>query len=119
MSFLVKGLKDMMTGEESPEYALHGLNREEDGSLTYIKSYMNSDDEIKVNAGNSPYGGLSSLQQKDNSTPVDGELIQQFRFDEKELYYYINSDGYLVARYLRNFEYPSYDGASSNWIKPA
>jgi hypothetical protein len=119
------------------EYAFHGLKKDSSGLLTYTKVLMASDDSVSVTEGDGiAYGGLEDLQinldkNGDNNnltlkgiTPdtvlayendIGKRSYDQIRFDENKLFYYMNEQGYLVARYLKNFIYESQTGATRNW----
>lgn len=102
MGYLVNPATDKLKGE----FAFHGLKRDEEGLLTYTKVYANSDESVQLNGGEELlYGGFDSMLAKDNAIPDNNELFEQFRFDENELWYYINEDGFLVARYFKPINY--------------
>ena len=105
--------------------------------MTYTKILMASDESVSLTEGDGiAYGGLEDLQtnldkngENNNltlrGTTPDGVLsyendigkrsYDQIRFDENKLFYYMNEQGYLVARYLKNFIYGSQTGATRNW----
>jgi hypothetical protein len=39
----------------------------------------------------------------------------QIRFDKDKLIYFMNADGFLVARYLKDFTFSNTNGATRNW----
>jgi len=109
----------------SAEFALHALNRDEDGLLTYTKVKWDSDEEVDFANGEGIFvNGLEQLinGKLDDGTPMNAvqegfvepsreqwqtqsvhRKYEQSRFDNNKLYYYINSRGYLVARYNRDY----------------
>lgn len=109
----------------SAEFALHALNRDEDGLLTYSKVKWDSDEEVELANGEGIFvNGLEQLinGRLDDGTPMNAvqegfvepsreqwqtqsvhRKYEQYRFDNNKLYYYINSRGYLVARYNRDY----------------
>jgi hypothetical protein len=135
MAYIGAPIADTKTFTE--EYAFHGLKKDSSGLLTYTKVLMASDDSVSVTEGDGiAYGGLEDLQinldkNGDNNnltlkgiTPdtvlayendIGKRSYDQIRFDENKLFYYMNEQGYLVARYLKNFIYESQTGATRNW----
>jgi len=135
MAYIGAPISDTKTFTE--EYAFHGLKKDSSGLLTYTKVLMASDDSVSVTEGDGiAYGGLEDLQinldkNGDNNnltlkgiTPdtvlayendIGKRSYDQIRFDENKLFYYMNEQGYLVARYLKNFIYESQTGATRNW----
>lgn len=135
MAYLGAPTSDTKTFTE--EYAFHGLKKDSSGLLTYTKILMASDESVSLTEGDGiAYGGLEDLQtnldkngENNNLTlkgnTPDGVLsyendigkrsYDQIRFDENKLFYYMNEQGYLVARYLKNFIYGSQTGATRNW----
>ena len=121
-----------------PNFALHGLDRDADGLLTYSKVLWDGTDEILVNSGGFAFNGLEQMIEgvlpdgtlintlqdgyqegaadagggdpvtsapATHETNAEFRAMQQVRFDNNELTYFISSDGNLVARYNG----PAYD----------
>jgi len=119
------------------EYAFHGLKKDSTGLLTYTKVLLSSDEEVEVTTGEGiSYGGLEDLQKNlDNAGAninasikgVDEANInssqnnsgkrnyESIRFDQDKLVYFMNDDGFLVARYLKDFTFSNTNGATRNW----
>ena len=119
------------------EYAFHGLKKDSTGLLTYTKVLLSSDEEVEVTTGEGiSYGGLEDLQKNlDNAGAninasikgVDEANINSsqnnsgkrnydsIRFDQDKLVYFMNADGFLVARYLKDFTFSDTNGATRNW----
>ena len=119
------------------EYAFHGLKRDSTGLLIYTKVPLSSDEEVEVTTGEGiSYGGLKDLQDnKDNNGDNINESAKgvnegvasylnnsgkrnydQIRFDENKLIHFMDADGFLVARYLKDFTFSNTaNGATRNW----
>jgi len=120
------------------EYAFHGLKKDSTGLLIYTKVPLSSDEEVEVTTGEGlSYGGLEDLQKNlDNAGAninasikgVDEANItssqnnsgkrnyDSIRFDQDKLVYFMNADGFLVARYLKDFTFSNTtNGATRNW----
>ena len=120
------------------EYAIHGLKRDSTGLLIYTKVPLSSDEEVEVTTGEGiSYGGLEDLQKNlDNAGAninasikgVDEANINSsqnnsgkrnydsIRFDQDKLVYFMNADGFLVARYLKDFTFSNTaNGVTRNW----
>lgn len=101
----------------------HALSRTSDGMLVYTQVKSNDTDIINfTNAPMDPshpkwetgYGineddvlAVPSNRSKnpngDKNSPLD--TYSQYRWDERKLNYFIDSDGYLVARVGQNYNY--------------
>ncbi len=127
----------------SNEYAMHALNRDVNGLLIYTKTKLDSNEEVIVNSGEgfgyNGFEGLALGKASDNTT-VQNTLqsdydentdahyqtnakfrkYQQVRFDPLKLFYFINDEGNLVARYQQDYTYAASETATSttgsNWI---
>ena len=121
----------------SEEYALHALTVSDNGLLTYKKIMLSSDESVTLTDGDGlTYGGLQSLidnvDNSDNSinesqkgvdeTSVESwqnnsgkRALDQTHFDSNKLTYYMDANGNLVARYLKDFTYNNKTGATRNW----
>ncbi len=128
----------------SNEYAMHAMNRDENGLLIYSLTKLDSTDLIEVNDGQGfGYNGFEGLAIGKTSAGVVQNTLQntfdegsddhfetnakyrkyqQVRFDGLKLFYFLNDDGMLVARYQHDFEYATGDQetatTNSNWIPP-
>ena len=100
-------------------------NRDADGKLTYSKVKWDSNESIEFANGEGIFvNGLEHLldSKLDDGTPMNAvqsgyvepsreswqtnsvhRKYEQQRFDNNKLFYYINSRGYLVARYNRDY----------------
>tara|TARA_B100000959_G_scaffold57430_1_gene59974 strand:- start:15255 stop:15695 length:441 start_codon:yes stop_codon:yes gene_type:complete len=120
----------------SDEYAYHAFERDADGLLTYTKVKLNGTEAVELtNDGGFAYNGLEDMldgslddgETQVNSLPVgytetgrnqwDTNIgfrnHDQFRFDNLKLFYYLNSDGKIVARYKQDYVYVSTGGSTA------
>jgi hypothetical protein len=119
------------------EYAFHGLKKDSTGLLTYTKVLLSSDESVSLTEGTGfAYGGLQDLQDNLNNAGENINLSRkdldeseisghqnnsgkrsydQTRLDKDKLVYFMNVDGYLVARYLKDFTFSERNGATRNW----
>ena len=101
--------------------AFHGLKVDDGGLLTYSRVFLTENATVELSDGSGiPISGLSGLVAGTNNDAakgtLSGQLYQQVRVDDIKLTYYMNSDGYLVAKYFGDFTYASSsDGATRNW----
>lgn len=127
----------------SNEYAMHALNRDINGLLIYSMTKLDSTDLIEVNDGQGfGYNGFEGLAlgKASDGTTVQNTLqstydeatdahyetnakyrkYQQVRFDPLKLFYFINDDAMLVARYQHDYTYATGDQelvtTGNNWI---
>lgn len=127
----------------SNEYAMHALNRDVNGLLIYTKTKLDSNEEVIVNSGEgfgfNGFEGLAigkasdgttvqNMLQSDYDENTDAHYqtnakfrkYQQTRFDPLKLFYFLNDEGNLVARYQQDYTYAASETATSttgsNWI---
>lgn len=110
----------------SDQFAMHALGRDDNGLLTYTKVLWNSSEEIPMNIGNGrAYAGVEEFvagvtadgvphnetrqidSHSSTSTKTDTQhrKYEQVRFDHQKLTYFINSRGFLVARYVQDYSH--------------
>ena len=107
------------------EFAMHALDRDANGLLKYTKVKWDSNEEVELANGEGIFvNGLEQLLngKLDDGTPMNAvqegyvepareqwqtqsvnRKYEQTRFDNNKLFYFINSRGYLVARYNRDY----------------
>lgn len=113
------------TGNKSDEYAFHGLKREADGTLLYSKVYYSTNETVYLADHSIPYNGVDDANSGDANAVARGvdniqtdarnwgaRAYDSVRFDDIKLTYYLNDNGFLVARYNKDFVYA--DGADGN-----
>ena len=99
---------------DSPRF-FYALRRNENGSLFIVRSDQLRDDDLVVindlgpeednytdfDVGVDFYEGITV-----NHEEIFGNLkYQQYRWDDRSIFYYIDDDGQLVVRVNRGFEY--------------
>ena len=107
-------LNDVL-GEGNPRF-FYGLQRTEDGTLYFYKiDQLTDTDTITLNV---PGPNDSNFEQfeygidffdgrlaVDHSRPYPNLVFDQYRWDGKNCYYYINANGELVVRINQVYEY--------------
>ena len=123
MALIVSSIGNNVT-TKTDEYAIHAFNVIDDGLLVYTKVKFNSNESFMATNGQGfAYGGLEDLEANVlNDGTTSANTIQklsenlasylndkgkrkydQLKFDNNKLTYYINTDGFIVARYLENY----------------
>ena len=120
----------------SDEYAFHAFKRDADGLLTYTKIKMNGTESVDLTDDTGfAYNGLEDMLDgtlddgttQTNSLPVGYEESgrnqwdtnignrnhDQFRFDNLKLFYYLDGNGKLIARYKNDYVYTSTGGSTA------
>lgn len=105
------------SGSGQPAYEFHGLRRTADGMLVYTLEDLNSSAVIDTRTGPIP-GNFSPFEEEyvealpagrpknpngDLNYPED--KYQQYKLIDKKVRYFIDDDGYLVARLNANYNY--------------
>jgi hypothetical protein len=109
-----------LLGEGNPKF-FYGLRRTDDGLLYFGKIDQLADnqeaDVITINVAGPnaenfedfSYGTdyFDGRLQSDHSRPYENLYWDQYRWDTKNCYYYINANGELVARVNKEYIYPA------------
>ena len=100
----------------------YGLRRTDNGELFLGKvDQLAQDDVVQINKIGDPVNNYPNFEQgqefyegRDYKHDLVYENLnyEQFRFDDRDIFYYINAEGELVARVGQDFTYD--DGASSS-----
>jgi hypothetical protein len=107
-------LNDLL-GEGNPRF-FYGLRRLEDGTLFFSKIDQLKDvDTITLNEPGPNAGNFEQFEYgidffdgrlaADHSRPYPNLAFDQYRFDGKNCYYYINANGELVVRINQPYIY--------------
>lgn len=98
----------------SPRF-YYALRRNENGSLFLQRvDQLKDDDLIEVNEPGDPSNNFNDFEVGDDfyeGKDVNHEKVyenmkyDQYRWDDRGLFYYIDSDGQLVVRINKNYEY--------------
>lgn len=106
---------------DSPRY-FYGLRRNSDGELFLVRSDQLKDiDDVELNTPGSIgetfedfEAGIDFLDGIDSDHEViyDNLKYPQYKWDNRSIFYYVDSQGQLVMRINRSYTYPT--GISSN-----
>jgi hypothetical protein len=106
---------------DSPQF-FYGMRRNDDGELFLIRSDQLRDfDAVEINnpesvgetfddfeAGVDYFDGVDA----DHDIVYSGLKYTQYKWDDRSIFYYVDSNGNLVMRINKGYNYP--DGTSSN-----
>lgn len=105
---------------DSPRY-LYMIRRNEDGELFLLRSDQIKDkDSITINNPGDPNENYEDFEpgidffegiDANHETVYDNLVWTQYRWDNRSVLYYIDSQGQLILRMNQNYNYP--DGISS------
>ena len=93
---------------QQDKFTVHALRRDDDGMLRYVKVKTSDTDVVDVSHrldGTAIPDFLEGLDYVDETTEEktyrnnDFDKYQQFRFDFRRIAYYVDSEGYLVAKF--------------------
>ena len=100
----------------APRY-FYGLKRSDDGELTFTRvNQLSREDGIEINEpGDIAENyedfevGVDFFEGRDvnHNIVFDNLLYEQYRWDDRSVYYYVDSDGQLVARINTKYDYPN------------
>jgi hypothetical protein len=110
MTYYVGGelsLNDIL-GEGNPRF-FYGLRRDDDGTLFFSKiDQLRDTNTITINVPGPNSGNFEQFEYgidffdgrlaQDHSRPYPNLVFDQYRWDGKDCYYYINAAGELVVR---------------------
>lgn len=100
----------------------YGLRRTDQGELFLGKlDQLKNNDSLTVNNPGNPEESFNNFQEGEDfyeGRKVDHTLVfenlryEQFQWDDKNIYYYVNDDGDLVARINQKFTYDDLSSSS-------
>ena len=103
-----------LLGEGNIRY-FYALRRDEDGFIYLTKvDQVLGDDVVQVNRPGNAADDFDSFEfgidffdgtLDDKSRPFPNLTFDQYKWDERNIYYYINDEGELVARINKKYEY--------------
>lgn len=96
----------------------YALRRTEEGDLYFTKvDNIIGRDEIIINVIGSPEENFEDFEygvdffegrlESDHTRPYENLNFDQYRWDNKNIFYYLNAEGELVARINQAYEYPT------------
>jgi hypothetical protein len=103
-------------GEGNPRY-FYALRRDDDGLLYFAKIDQLTDlGSITINNSGLTEGDYTEFEYgvdffdgrlaEDHSRPYDNLQWDQYRWDSKNVYYYINTSGEFIVRINQSYVYP-------------
>jgi len=104
------------------ERYFYGLRRTSDGELFIGKvDQLDVNDQLSINNPGDPTENYNNFQQGVDffegrnvfhEVEFDNLQYEQYRWENRNIYYYINTDGELVLRVNQEYDYPT--GVSSD-----
>ena len=90
--------------------AFHAFTVDADGMLVYTKVELREDASIQIASDPSDTTWNGITDSFDNYEPATGSAktntnFDQYKFAGRELFYFINDDGNLIARYNNDYTY--------------
>jgi hypothetical protein len=107
---------NQILGEGNARY-FYALRRDDDGLLFFAKIDQLADtDTITINNSGLTENDYTEFEygvdffdgrlEEDHSRPYSNLQWDQFRWDSKNVYYYINTSGELIVRINQSYTYP-------------
>jgi hypothetical protein len=104
-----------LLGADNPRYFL-ALRRTDDGMLYFGKvDQIKDDSQVIVNLAGSNANNYENFEygvdffdgrtEEDHSRPYENLYFDQYRWDNKNCFYYINNNGELVVRINKQYPY--------------
>ena len=98
----------------------YGLRRTDEGDLYLIKSdQLKATDGVQLNKPGDPTENYPDFQRgiefsegrdEEHNTSYGNLRYEQFRWDDRNLIYYVDGEGNLIVRINQNYDFP--DGVS-------
>lgn len=108
---------------DSPRY-FYAIRRNEDGELFLLRSDQLKDkDSIDINLPGPPEQTFEDFEpgidyfegvNADHEVEDDNLVWSQYRWDQRSILYYVDSNGMLTQRINQNYEYPTGNSSSEN-----
>jgi hypothetical protein len=105
-----------LLGEGNIRY-FYALRRDDEGFVYLTKvDQVLGDDVVQVNKAGDAADDFDNFEfgidffdgiLDDKSRPFANLTFDQYKWDERNIYYYINDEGELVARINKKYEYPA------------
>lgn len=100
-----------------PRY-FYAMRRDNDGNLYFYKiDQLTSTDLITVNKAGVAENNFANFEwgvdfidgrlEEDHTRPNPNLYLDQWRWDDRSMYYYVNSEGQLVVRVNQTYTYPT------------
>ena len=109
-------IQDLL-GANNPRY-FYGLRRDEGGMLYFVKSdQLTSEDDITINDPGLAENDFTGFEygvdffdgrlEEDHSRPYTNLHWDQYRWDNRNMFYYINDNGEFIVRLNKQYIYPA------------
>ena len=103
-----------------PNRFFYGLRRTDEGDLYLVKSdQLKATDGVQLNRPGDPEQNYPDFQRgieffegrdEEHNTSYTNLRYEQFRWDDRNLIYYVDDEGNLIVRINQNYDFP--DGVS-------
>ena len=113
--YLGQSVNDLVNQTES--WYFYGLRRTDEGELYVAKvDQLKGNDSVQINAEGDPAQNYEDFDQGENffeGRNVNHERLytnlnyEQFKWDNRNIFYYIDDSGNLVARVNEGYTYPT------------
>ena len=119
MTYYIGKSFDNLDYQEGSTRYFYGIRVDDDGTLflTKVDQITGADEVITINEIGDGDGdwedfeiGIDFFDGKDSDTherPYPNLKYDQYKFDSRNLFYYINSEGELVVRINKAYNYPA------------
>jgi len=96
------------------DFTIHALRRDETGMLYYTKVRSIDDDVVDfyrldgtpyLDIATGVYDYVEETTEEKSFYNHPQDKYQQYRIDSRKISYFIDSDGYFVARFNENYDY--------------
>ena len=94
------------TVANSNDFTVHALRRDSEGMLYYTVARSTEDAVFDFHKTNGEeYTDFLQGTEYDAAIPPQNDKYQQFRFDFRRITYFIDDEGYLVARLNKAYDH--------------
>lgn len=108
--------QDIISSLNGARY-FYGLRRTDDGDLYFVRiDQVLGNDSIEINNPGDPEENFEDFElgvdfydgrDEDHNLVYENLNYEQYRWDDRSIYYYIDDDGQLVARINAGYTYPT------------
>lgn len=108
--------QDIISSLSGSRY-FYGLRRTDDGDLYFVRiDQVLGNDSIEINSPGDPEENFEDFElsvdfydgrDEDHNLVYENLNYEQYRWDDRSIYYYIDDDGQLVARINAGYTYPT------------
>jgi hypothetical protein len=117
MSFYIGSDPAANAGEQSIRY-FYAIRRDDDGMLYFVKvDQIKDDDAVIINNPGLTQNDFTELEygvdffdgrlEEDHSRPFSNLQWDQYRWDNRNIFYYIDGNGEFIVRLNKEYIYPA------------